>query len=163
MKKYLVAYASKHGATAEIAKRIADILRNRGYEVESKRALSVRDISGYDGVVAGSAMYIGLWRKEAVRFLKKNIEQLSKLPVWLFVSGPTSGGDPNEVLKGAIYPKSLKPVIEGVKPRSITCFGGKIENKALGPFERWIVRNVNAKEGDFRDWKAIESWVGTIS
>ena len=95
--------------------------------------------------------------------MKENREWLSTIPVWLFLSGPTGSGDPKELLKGWRYPKSLAPVIEAVEPRDIACFGGRIDKKALNPFERLVVKNVNAPEGDFRDWGAITAWAETVS
>lgn len=163
MNKVLVAYASKHGATKEIAGKIGEALTRRGLEADVIPAQEVKDLVPYGGVVLGSAAYIGLWRRQAVTFLKKNRERLSALPVWLFLSGPTGFGDPKELLKGWRYPKSLAPVIETISPRDIACFGGRINRKALNPFERWVVRNVNAPEGDFRDWDAITAWAEAVS
>jgi menaquinone-dependent protoporphyrinogen IX oxidase len=34
--------------------------------------------------------------------------------------------------------------------------------KTLNPFEKWIINNVNAPEGDFRDWQAVETWADAI-
>lgn len=162
MDKVLVAYASKHGATKEIAEKIGEVLGRRHMDVDIIPAHGVKDLSGYDAVVLGSAAYIGLWRRQAVTFLKKNREWLSALPVWLFISGPTGSGEPKELLKGWLYPKSLGQVIEEIKPRDIACFGGRIDAGNLNLFEKWIVRNVNAPEGDFRDWDGIVAWAEAL-
>ncbi|MGZ8633824.1 MAG: hypothetical protein ACXWZZ_08200 [Solirubrobacteraceae bacterium] len=42
----LVAYASKHEATAEIAQRIAAAMREAGCAAEARPASEVRDLSG---------------------------------------------------------------------------------------------------------------------
>lgn len=162
MPKLLIAYASKRGATAEIAQAIGKELMARGVQADVRPVREIRDISGYDAAVLGSAMYIGLWRKEAVAFLKKNAGRLAALPTWIFICGPTGEGDPMELMNGWLYPKSLAPVIETIRPRAIACFGGRIETAALNPFERWIVNNVKAPAGDYRDWDAVAAWAGTI-
>ena len=160
-KKILVAYGSKRGSTAEIAEKIGGTLRQKGLQVDVLDAGTVNDLTPYSKIILGSSVYIGLWHKKAVRFLKKNIEVLEKLPVWLFICGPTGPGNPIEQMGGWFYPKSLRPVIERIHPRDITCFGGKLELKTLNPFEKWIINKVKAPEGDFRDWQAVASWADT--
>ena len=70
MEKVLVAYASKYGATAEIAERIGQVLREAGVTTEVLPAGKVRDLTTYRAVVLGSAAYIFHWRKAATRLLK---------------------------------------------------------------------------------------------
>jgi menaquinone-dependent protoporphyrinogen oxidase len=53
----LVAYASKHGATQEIAERIAETLRATGGTVEVRPVESAGELAGYDAFVLGSAVY----------------------------------------------------------------------------------------------------------
>lgn len=161
-KKILVAYGSKRGSTAEIAEKIGETLRQKGLQVDVLDAGIVNDLTPYNKIILGSSVYIGLWHKNAVHFLKKNIEILEKLPVWLFICGPTGSGNPIEQMDGWFYPKSLQPIIERIHPRAITCFGGKLVLKTLNPFEKWIINKVKAPEGDFRDWQAVASWADTI-
>lgn len=161
-KKILVAYGSKRGSTAEVAEKIGAILRQKGLQVDVLDAGTVKELAPYNKIILGSSIYIGRWHKKAVHFLKKNIESLEKLPVWLFICGPTGPGNPIEQMDGWFYPKSLQQVIERIHPRDITCFGGKLVLKTLNPFEKWIINKVKAPEGDFRDWQAVSSWVDTI-
>ena len=65
----------------------------------------VRDLSEYDAVVLGSAVYIGGWRKEAVKFLKDNEGALAERTVWVFSSGPAGEGDPVDLLDGWRFPR----------------------------------------------------------
>ena len=94
MNKVLVAYASKHGATKEIAEKIGEVLRQHHAEADVVPAHEVKDLTAYGAVILGSAAYIGLWRRQAVAFLKNNMAGLSARPVWLFLSGPTGPGGP---------------------------------------------------------------------
>jgi menaquinone-dependent protoporphyrinogen oxidase len=124
---------------------------------------TVNDLTPYSKIILGSSVYIGLWHKRVVRFLKKNIGTLEKLPVWLFISGPTGQGDPLELIDGWLYPKSLQPFIQRLNPKAIVCFGGKLVLNKLNPLEKWIARKVKSPEGDFRNWKDIELWAEAIS
>jgi flavodoxin len=70
-KEVLVTFASKYGATAEIAEKIEDVLKESGLQSQILPVNQVRGIRTYDAFVLGSAVYIGQWRKEVVKFLKK--------------------------------------------------------------------------------------------
>ncbi|MBN1826054.1 MAG: flavodoxin domain-containing protein [Candidatus Eisenbacteria bacterium] len=162
-KRVLIVYATKHGATEEIAERIAGVLREAGLPVDLFSAVRAADPAGYDAVVLGASVYMGRWRKEGAAFLKENAAALAGRPVWVFSSGPTGEGDPKELVKGRLFPEKLRPLLDGIGPREITVFLGAIDVKKLGRFERWIVRNVKAPVGDFRDWAAVDRWAGRIA
>ena len=60
--KVLVSAGTKHGATAEIAERIGEVLTTRGFEVEVTDPAEVGDLDPFDALVLGSAVYAGHWR-----------------------------------------------------------------------------------------------------
>lgn len=156
--RVLVAYATKRGSTAEIAEKIGEVLKKRQMQVDVLPARKVADLSPYKTAILGTAVYIGLWRREAVKFLKTFADELVKMPPRIFLSGPTGAGDPLELLGDWRFPESLRPVIEQVKPVEITCFGGRIESGKMNPFEKMIIKKVGAEIGDFRNWESIASW-----
>jgi len=98
--RVLVAYGSKHGATAEIAEAIGEVMREAGLDVDVLSAGAVKDLAPYAAVVLGSGVYVGKWLKEAAKFLEAQAAGLAQRPVWLFSSGPSGEGDPVELLKG---------------------------------------------------------------
>lgn len=159
----MVAYATKYGATTGIAERIGEVLRDAGLHVDVLPVRQVSDLTPYRSVVLGSSVYIGGWRKEAARFLKDNETELAERQVWLFSSGPTGEGDIGNLLEGWRFPKGLQPVADRILPRDIACFRGLIDAKKLNIFERWIMNNVKAPEGDFRDFDAIATWAKRIA
>jgi len=161
--KVLVAYASKHGATAETAEKIGQALREAGLDTEVLPADRTSDLGPYTAVVLGSAMYVGRWQKEASSFLEKNEKALAERPVWIFSSGPTGDGDPVELSSGWIFPKGLQPIADRIKPRDITIFHGSLDLKKLGFLEKQMIKGVKAAVGDFRDWEAITSWANGIA
>jgi menaquinone-dependent protoporphyrinogen oxidase len=163
MDKVLVAYATKHGATAEIAEKIGQVLRQAGLRTDVLPADGVSDLTPYKAVVLGSAFYIGRWRKDAVKFLQAHEKMLAERPVWLFASGPTGEGDPVELVEGWRYPKALQPIIDHIRPRDVAIFHGALDMKKLNPVEKWIIKNVKAPVGDFRDWDAITSWATAVA
>ena len=159
----LVAYASKYGGTADIAEKIGKVLLQAGIDTDTLPANRVIDLTPYKAVVLGSAIYMGLWRKEAATLLKANEKALAERPVWFFSSGPAGDGDLNEMMQGWRFPKGLQSIADSIQPRDTTVFRGSVNIKKLNPFEKWILNNVKSPVGDFRDWEAITSWATAIA
>jgi menaquinone-dependent protoporphyrinogen oxidase len=167
----LVAYASRHGATAGIAERIAAGLREAGITAEARSVSDVRAITGYDAFVVGGAAYMYHWMKEATDFVKRHRAILVKRPVWLFSSGPIGtdlvdekGRDIFEVTR----PKEFPELVAQLHPRGERVFFGAWDPKAppVGLAERFM-RHMPAFPGmpigDFRDWPAIDAWAAEIA
>lgn len=154
----LVAYASKHGATEGIARFIAERFTQLGRPAEAHRVDTIEDLAGADAVVLGSALYVGSWTKEATAFASRWTEELSRLPVWLFSSGPlgTEVDDEHE------QPRELDTLTASLHPRGHVVFFGALDRDSLGIGERLMVKAVKAPFGDFRDWDAITAWVDDI-
>jgi menaquinone-dependent protoporphyrinogen oxidase len=161
-KQVLVAYASKYGATAEIAERIGQAIQAKGFIVDVMLAEKVADPLSYDGIIVGSAVYAGQWRKEAALFLETHEQTLTNRPVWLFSSGPTGAGDPITLMKGWRFPESLQPIAERIQPQDIAFFGGVLDMTRLNLAEKLIVKAMKAPAGDFRDWDRIHGWATGI-
>jgi menaquinone-dependent protoporphyrinogen oxidase len=159
----LVVYATKHGATAEIADKIGQVLRQAGLRTDVLPMDRISNLHCYDAVVLGSAVYIGRWRKEAAKFLKVNEKVLAEKLVWLFSSGPTGKGNPVELLKGWYFPQALQPIADRIRPRGIAVFHGTVDMKKSNFIEKWMMNKVKAPLGDFRDWEAISSWAASIA
>ena len=159
----LVAYATKYGATAEIAEKIGQVLREAGLDTDVLPVKEVSDLSRYQAVVLGSAVYVGQWRKEAAKFLKANEKALAERQVWLFSSGPSGEGDAVELLQDWRFPGKLQPIADRIQPRDIVVFHGAVDVEKLNFIERSMVKNVKAPIGDFRDWDAITSWATAIA
>jgi menaquinone-dependent protoporphyrinogen oxidase len=163
MTKTLVAYATKHGSTAEIASAIADKLRSYGVDTDFRAAREVSDLAPYQAVVLGAGVYMGRWHGEALDFLKRFEAPLRARPVWLFSSGPT-GGTPKaeEALAAALKsqgppPGQARKWADRIGVLSHATFGGKVGDGVGGIFERWVPK------GDWRDFGAISEWATGIA
>ena len=156
--KILVAYASRHGSTSDIAAVIGQVLRGRGYEVAVKPIEQVGRISAYDAVVLGSALYAGNWMKAAATCLLDKQEVLAQRPVWLFSSGPTGQGDAVELLEGWMFSGEMLEAIKKINPRDIAFFHGNIDPDKLNFAEKAIIESANVPIGDYRDWSIIKAW-----
>ena len=155
--RVLVASASKHGSTTEIARAIGTALLLRMVDADVRTVESVVTIEGYDAVVLGSGVYMGHWLEPAKRFIEQHAEELRQRPVWLFSSGPL--GDPP---KPVTEPADVADLIESTRAREHRVFAGSLDKHELGIAERAMVAAVRAPEGDFRPWDEIDTWVGGI-
>jgi menaquinone-dependent protoporphyrinogen oxidase len=161
--RVLVAYATKYGATAGIAEKIGQVLRESGLTVDVKPADQAGDPAAYQAVVLGSAVYIGKWRKEAVQYLKNHEKALAQRPVWIFNSGPLGEGNAAEQAGDLGFPKGLRPIADRINVRDVAVFFGAVDMDKLNPLEGWMFKNVKSPIGDFRDWDAIAAWVAGIA
>lgn len=89
--KTIILYASKHGATAEIARRIAARLPDAA--VCDLRKDAVPPINDFDCVILGSPLLAGTIRKEVKDFLSQRSSGLAGKKLGLFLSGIGTEGD----------------------------------------------------------------------
>ena len=159
--RVLVAYGTKHGATAEIAEAIAKALSAADLEVDVQRARRVRSLERYRAVVLGSAVYAGRWRRDAQRLLQRS--GLGEREVWLFSSGPVGEdkGDPEE-LERWTKPPRVQQIAADLGVHEHVVFGGMVADDA-GFIRKKMARNIPPELRDRRDWGAIEGWAQSIA
>lgn len=158
----LVAYASKRGATAEIADAIAEALRDSGIAVDCVPAGDVKTLEPYDAVVLGSAVYIKRWRGDAKHFVRKHREQLARMPFWVFSSGPVGPPD-QEAAPGWTEPPRIIEKVERLGVREHVVFGGRLPTEPHGPAQHGMVQNTPPEYRDRRDWGEIRAWAMGIA
>lgn len=157
--KVLVAAASKHGATYEVAEAIGRGLRERSLDVDVRDVDDVRGLSGVDACVLGSAVYVGRWLGPARQFVEANAEALSAIPTWLFSSGPL--GDP--LKPDEEHAVDVTEIVAVTSAREHRLFAGALDKGKLGFGERAVVMAVRAADGDYRNWDEIDAWTGEIA
>jgi menaquinone-dependent protoporphyrinogen oxidase len=149
--KILVAYATKHGSTREVAEAIAAELG-----AELAEAGEVGSIDEYAAVVVGGSIYTGRWHVDAQGFLARHWEELSTRPVAIFGMGPKTMEAHDIASSRQQLANALKKVPE-VRPLSVEIFGGVIQpNKLHFPFNK-------IPASDARDWAAIRAWAAELA
>jgi len=158
-KKILVAYASKYGSTGGVADAIGKGLCNKGAAVDVLLMKNAVNLSSYQGVIVGSAIYMGKWLPEAVDFVKNNVEVLRQIPVAYFLVCMTlcKPTEENKAKVLAYLDPVLKAMVE-IKPVGIGAFAGALDYNNLSWINKKILKSKGTPEGDFRDWKAIRTW-----
>ena len=170
--KILVAHASRHGSTAQIAERLAQRLGEAGLGAVAVDVGEVEDAATYDAYIIGGAAYMFHWLKPAMRFVRHHQELLARRPVWLFASGPVGDeevdDEGNDLLEVA-RPREFDELRELLAPREQKVFSGKWDPDAppVGFAERMMKLLPAGRDalpaGDFRDWPAIDAWAAEIA
>lgn len=182
MSRIQVVYATRHGGTAGIAERIADVLRTDGAQVVLANAAVRPDAGDFDAYVIGSGVHIGSWFKEGTVFLERNQSTLATKPVWLFSSGPLPGSskmtETTDRLTLALGPeegpgsggrKRIAALSAAIRPRDHRVFYGAFDpNDPPKSMQERLVRLMPAARrvlpaGDFREWDAIDAWAHEIA
>lgn len=153
--KVLVAYATKHGSTGEVARAIGDTLQGRGIDVDVHPAGDVQGVAGYEAVVLGGALYMGRWHRDARRFLSRHRAALAGLPVAVFAMGPQDLA-PESIARARAQLDRALAKARWLTPVTVAIFGGVVDpDKLRFPFNRM-------EAGDARDWDAIAAWATDV-
>jgi len=154
--RILVAYASKHGSTREVAEAVARRLEEHDLDVELRAAATVDDLVAYDGVVLGAALYMGRMVGGAREFLRRHHAELAERPFGIYAMGPltTSHDDVEGAMKqleaGLAKAPDIHPITKAI-------FGGVVDPAQLRfPFNRMHA-------SDARDWNAIDVWADGVA
>ncbi len=157
--KILVAYTSQYGSTGGVAEAIGKELCSKGAKADVSLIRNVKNLSSYQGVVVGSAIYRGKWMSEAVNFVQANAEVMSRIPVAYFMVCMTMRQPTEENRRKAL--SFLDPVLQTipqVKPVDIEPFAGVMHYNNLSGLNKIIIQSKESPEGDFRDWETIRTW-----
>lgn len=152
----LIAYATKHGSTREVADALADALRKQELDVETQAASLVDDLSHYVGVVVGGSLYTGRWHPDALGFVKRHHRALGSLPVAVFAMGPRTM-DAREAAESRAQLGRALAQLPDLDPCAVTIFGGVVDPRKLRfPFSRMPA-------SDARDPDAIRAWAQDVA
>jgi menaquinone-dependent protoporphyrinogen oxidase len=159
----LVVFASRHGATAEIAARVATRLVEAGASVDVRLVNEVETLDHYDAVVLGAPVYDQSWPPEANAFVAGNREALAARPLWLFSVG--AFGDTKRLIGPLTHkePKGIAEIRAELRPREYRVFQGVIHKHQWPFWSRLFFHAFGGRFGDHRDWAEVEAWADAIA
>ena len=158
--RVLVAYASRHAATAEIATAIAAELDAGGCIATLAEARAVTTFAAADAAVVGSALYLGRWDPAALDLLRRERAALERIPTWLFSSGPVGVGTATARPDRLPQPDDVAALADEIGAHATT-FGGRVDPDE-GGFEMEILATAGLA-GDWRDFGRIRAWARGIA
>jgi len=166
--KILVAYASVHGSTGEIAQFISNLFKAYAAEVECAKVEDIQDISSYDVIILGTAIHEAIWLTSMLQFLDRFKAEIATKITYMFITCirvlETDGYE--HVMKNYVH----TPTVEALHIREVQPFAGKMKLDHINWNERWLLGlRYDGNElkqhfnGDYRDWYAISTWVNKIA
>lgn len=161
----LVVYASARGSTREIAEHVASRMAAALGRVECRPVEEVESVSGYEAVVAGSAIHNQAWLAPAVLFFTRHESELAKRPVWAFSVGMSEAlPKPFRKRGAALQQNRLQRVqFKGISLHGHEVFSGVYEAHQMPALLRVLFRLTGGRFGDLRDWAVIDAWTDQIT
>ena len=154
--RFLVVCGSKMGGTIGLGEMVARSLERHGHQAVVSDVTAAGDITSYDTVIVGGALYAMRWHRDARRFVRRNAAALRTMPVFFFSSGPLD----DSALHGDIPPtKQVQKLMEKVGARGHVTFGGRMPADVKG-FPASAMARDNA--GDWRDADHVDRWVEVV-
>lgn len=158
----LVGYATRYGSTQQVAEAIAETLRTRGLTVEFRPLRAVQTLAGFSAVVMGAPLYMFHWHKDALNFLSRYRDALTKMPVAIFALGPWHDEVKEwQEVRGQLD-KELKR-FAWLQPQAIEIFGGKFDPNVLTFPHNLLPALKSMPASDIRDWDKIRAWGNVLA
>lgn len=167
--KVLVAYETAHGSTTATADAIAEVLRERGAEVEVLRCRTVTSVEEYDAFVVGAPVWASNWLRPARRFVRRFQRTLAEHPTAYFHASGAAGDEESREGIARVMDERLRNYAPAVEPVAIGTFGGVIDFDLYNLPIRLIMQFVLARRGhrtygrhEMRDWERIRGWADEV-
>jgi menaquinone-dependent protoporphyrinogen oxidase len=155
--RVLVTWGSKLGGTAGIAEMIGSELRSLGIDVVTVPASRAWSPVVFDAVIVGGALYANRWHRDARRYVEQYARELSRVPTWLFSSGPLDDSADREPQDP---PRPVQALAARIGALGHVTFGGRLDEHAPGLVAGAMAKKVH---GDWRNPERIRAWAREIA
>ena len=166
-----IVYATKYGQTEKIARRIREILVDRGIRVElfriDNRHSAADDLERFDAVIIGGAIEIGKFPKQLLRWVKDRADDLNAKPIFLF-SVSLNAADMRE--KARIVDEQLLGTFlteTDVRPTMARSLIGGVPYTKYNFLVRFMMKRIceanhgptdTTRDHELTDWNAVEEF-----
>ena len=164
--RLLIIFASRHGQTAKIAHRIADVAAENGFETTAVdvgvAAPGIR-VDSFDAVIIAGAVKFGKHSAKLRAFVQQKLADLKKRPS-AFVSVSGAARSAEGIPMARAYAEAFLEST-GWKPSAIATCAGALPFTKYGFVTRWIVASSEKKQGrrfdthrdyEFTDWDGVD-------
>lgn len=153
MSRILIAFATRGGATSQIAGLLAKELRHLDHDVVVKPAVEALSPEGFDHFIVGSGIAADRWYPEGIGWLKANADALRGRLSIFAVS--LTASDPGQHEKALAYTDQAAEIVEPVERAA---FAGRYAPDKSSWLGRMLMRIMGHQEQDHVDAEAVEAW-----
>jgi menaquinone-dependent protoporphyrinogen oxidase len=167
MTKIMIGYGTTEGQTARIAKRIAEVIRGQGVEVQAldlKRSSDVV-LDDYDAVIVGGSIHMGKHEDHVANFVRRNRATLERLPSAFFSVSLAAHGD---MANAEAYVANFSEQT-GWRPAQVGYFGGALLYRQYGFLKRLMMKKIvrdkpgglsidTSRDHVYTDWDQVEGF-----
>ena len=166
--RILILYGSLEGQTKKISERMAEIIRNKGYEVTAQSGENLPTdylLDSFDAAIIGGSIHMSKHPKFIKQFIITHSDWLNNVPSAFFT-----------VCMGvnSVNVKSREEALRfgdeliaqtGWQPRLIQTFAGAVKYTQYNFFIRFIMKLISKREGgstdtsrdhEYTDWESVE-------
>lgn len=133
--KTMITYCSTHGCTEKVATQIQQLLGTETTLVNLKNKKQT-DVNEFDRVIIGGSIHAGQIQKKVKDFCGKNMENLLKKELGLFICCMEEGEKAEAELRN-VFPKELQK-----HAKATACLGGEFNFEKMNFIEKMIVKKV---------------------
>jgi menaquinone-dependent protoporphyrinogen oxidase len=133
--KTLIIYASNHGTTTTVAKRIAEAIGSSGTSLLEVKQVKKTDWNTYDVILLGSSIHAGNNQRAMKSFVKKNMTELLQKRIGLFLCCMRQ--DELDVQMQQAYPETLRK-----HAFSYRWMGGEYKIERMNLIEKFLLKKI---------------------
>ena len=170
MAKILIIYGTDEGHTLKVAERIAEVIKSAGHTAEllqGNRAPSDFSPSGFDAVIVGTSIHLGVHQISVKRLVRKNRSAFANVPTAFFcVCLTVTSQKPQDQQQVQKYVKDFTGYT-GMDPIITAVFAGALKYPYYNFIKRFVIKLVARKLGldtdtsnvyEYTDWNAVETF-----
>jgi menaquinone-dependent protoporphyrinogen oxidase len=171
----LVAYATKQGHTALIARRVGDVLADAGHTVEvcdvSDLPIGV-SLDDYDAIVLGAPIHVGKHLSRMTAFVRRHREDLQRRPGAFFSSSLTSADQSEDAQRTAR--ELVETFVEktGWRPDHLGLFAGALPYRKYNFLLRALMKGIARRTGrdtdtsrdhEYTRWEEVDAFAHEVA
>ena len=170
MARVLVLYGSTEGQTGIVAERIADVLETAGHDLTVAHVLyrpETLRLTDYEAIIVGASVHMGKHQPYVTRYVKKQVDELNRLPSAFFSVSLTAAEDTDEARDQARKYVAEFLAQTGWNPDETAVVPGAIRYSQYGTLKRFVMKQVakrtsgdsdTAQDYEYTDWTDVEGF-----
>lgn len=170
MGSFLVVYGTGEGQTAKVARRLGDVIGERGHDVtivDVDEAADEPSVSAFDAVLVGSSIHVGKHHSAIREFVTAQQDVLNERSTAFFqLSLSSAVDDENRRAEAAKYVDDFLEAT-GWQPDRIGLFGGALRYSKYGFLKRLLLKRIardatgdtdTSRDYEYTDWNEVTAF-----